>query len=113
METATGSVYLVCAEVGYKRLRNRRELRGIEAPIHVRRIPTMVDLKTVRLYATAVEAHVARLALEQAGIRVFVEDENQPEGDGLSWPADGVKVRVLSADLGRAAEVLWKVGGKT
>ena len=53
----------------------------------------IAELMTVGTYATAAEAHVGGLALEQVGIRVF-QDENQPYGAGLGFPADGVKVRV-------------------
>jgi hypothetical protein len=66
----------------------------------------MSELQTIGTYATAVEAHVARLALEQVGIEVFIEDEYQPFGGGLAWPTDGVKLKVRVEDVERAVDVL-------
>ena len=63
-------------------------------------------LEIVGVYATSVEAHVHRVALEQAGLLVVVEDDNAASGDGPGWPAGGVKLLVRQADAPRAREVL-------
>ncbi|MEM7198868.1 MAG: DUF2007 domain-containing protein [Planctomycetota bacterium] len=63
------------------------------------------------MFATAMEAHVARLALERDGLRVFIEDEHQPSVEGASWPADGVKVMVAPEDAEHALGVLDQLGG--
>jgi hypothetical protein len=70
------------------------------------RIANMTELKTIGTYATAAEAHIARLALEQVGIVVFIEDENQADGGGLGWPVDGVKLRVRADEVRLATETL-------
>jgi hypothetical protein len=68
----------------------------------------MTELKTIGTYATAAEAHVARLALEQLGIVAFIKDENQADGGGLGWPVDGVKLRVRADDvLGQSSVSEW------
>jgi hypothetical protein len=64
----------------------------------------MTRLKTIGTYPPAAEAHVARIALEQVGIVVFIEDENHPDGGGLGWPAGGVQLRVRADEVRLATE---------
>jgi Putative prokaryotic signal transducing protein len=65
------------------------------------------QLVTLATYATVPEAHIARGSLEAAGITAFVEDEHLV---GTLWSIGnavvGVKLKVNSADLDAAIEVL-------
>jgi hypothetical protein len=64
-------------------------------------------LVTIATFEIAPRAHVARAALEDAGIQVFVADE---EIVGMDWmlsnAVGGVKVKVREADAERALAVL-------
>ena len=64
------------------------------------------ELVTVKIYRTAEEAHVDRLALADSDIQVFVENENYELGDGPSWPADGVRLAVPRDQAARALGIL-------
>lgn len=64
-------------------------------------------LVTIATFETAPRAHVARAALEDAGIRVFVADEEIVSMDWmLSNAVGGVKLKVRESDAERALAVL-------
>jgi hypothetical protein len=66
----------------------------------------MNDTQTVGLFQMPPEAHLAKIALVEAGIPAFVENENYLDGDGPTWPADGVRVTVRAEDAEKARGVL-------
>ena len=67
-------------------------------------------LVVVGNYRRPEEAHVARLQLEQEGLRVFVENQNYDMGDGPDWPADGVEVLVPEDQVTVAKWILGEPG---
>ena len=62
-------------------------------------------LVVVGNYRRPEEAHVARLKLEQAGLLVFVQDEDY-DTTAAAWPADGVKVLVPEDQVAVATRML-------
>jgi hypothetical protein len=68
----------------------------------------MVDeLVTVKTFWNAIEAHLAKSALEMAGIQAFLENENVVLMDwGPGNPVVGVKLNVKNSDVQRAIEAL-------
>ena len=62
-------------------------------------------LVVVGNYRRAEEAHVVRLQLEQEGLLVFVQDEDEWSQE-VGWPAGGVKVLVPEDQVGTATRIL-------
>jgi len=64
-------------------------------------------LITVAVFTTGTQAHMARIALEDAGIACFIADENVATVNWL-WTAavGGIKLQVIEPDAPRAAEIL-------
>ncbi len=66
------------------------------------------ELVAVRVYPTSVEAHMARLQLEQHGILVFLENEHLWRGPG-TW--DGVRLLVPEDQVTDAEALLAESAG--
>ena len=76
-------------------------------PATTRRTASIVmghEFVTVKIYRTAMEAHVDRLVLEGHELHVFIENENYDEGP--AWPTDGVRLTVPRDQAERALEIL-------
>lgn len=67
----------------------------------------MDNFITIAFFDTANSAHMARIQLESAGIRCFIEDEFTVNANWLYWNTiGGVKLNVARQDAEKAALIL-------
>ncbi|MBI5360085.1 MAG: DUF2007 domain-containing protein [Planctomycetes bacterium] len=67
----------------------------------------MDDFITIAFFDKAINAHMARIQLESAGIRCFIEDEFTVNANWLYWNTiGGVKLNVARQDAEKAALIL-------
>ncbi len=66
----------------------------------------MAEFQTVGVYEMPPEAHLAKIALERAGVPAFIENENYLDVEGQAWPSDGVRVTVRAEHAEQARSIL-------
>ena len=87
---------------------------GSPPEVEPRQQTPVPSLVTVATFTKSAEAHLRRLALQQAGIKAFLQDEHFSDVNfwGMANAIGGVKLQVDPADVELALRVLNEAEGR-